>query len=139
MNLDDLNLDEFDVFSLPHKDLPCDPRNLHDLRCKAAIYFVCNKKNIIYIGQTRDLMMRINAHRYKTFRDKSVSFYYLALSGWYENKYSRARLLLEKLFIEHFRPMMNIVYTPDAPNVKNESYSSWLMLHHITLSYQEIP
>ncbi|WP_431129688.1 hypothetical protein [Flagellimonas flava] len=78
----------------------------------SGVYFLIREKEIIYIGSGRDVHSRIRMHS-KNRRMRFSHYTILEMS-------KKKRLLMEKQYIEKFRPLFNFMSNPDYQDGKKE-------------------
>lgn len=104
------DIQDFDVFSLPHVNLSSKPQEIAYLEKVHAVYFVVDNGELVYIGKSRNLKGRITDHRYNMFKDKRGCVYYLELKPEFLIPFRLVHV--ENTFIAHFQPKLNISHNP---------------------------
>nr|DAY29420.1 MAG TPA: GIY-YIG nuclease superfamily protein [Caudoviricetes sp.] len=77
----------------------------------AGIYFLIHNNNIVYVGSSTSIGIRLNSHK-KNNRMKFDSWFYIKYSCEVEMRYMEAK------YIYQLRPRYNIKYNPDYENIR---------------------
>ena len=85
---------------MPFKNGLADIRGLPQKESIAGIYFMCCGKNVVYVGQSKNIRKRMHGHIYRQVYDR---IYYLDFSGIPQSKI----IQLENIFIGYIRPFYN--------------------------------
>jgi hypothetical protein len=85
-----------------HKAIEANLQNVGLIPNAGGVYFLCNKGEIIYIGTSSNLRVRICSHMSTKEIDRA---FFLIYEG-------RERLHYEKQFIRQYKPKLNCFRTP---------------------------
>ena len=85
-----------------------------EYRVIKGIYFLINKKEVVYVGQSVDIIQRVHSHRTPTERNRGVlkEFTHAKYKPYDVDKKKREELELR--FIQRIKPKYNIIGNPDC-------------------------
>ena len=79
-----------------------------------GIYFLMNKKEVVYVGQSIDIVQRVHSHRFPTGTSSGIlkEFTHAKYKPYDYDKETRENLELK--FIKRLKPIYNINGNPDC-------------------------
>lgn len=91
-----------------------------------SVYFIFDKNNIVYIGQSKNLNKRISTHNIFTKINK-----YDVCIKYFECNSKKHRLKIEAEYIKKYKPIYNINHLFDKKNI-------WTRINNETMNNIEI-
>ena len=92
--------------------IPYDPKAI------TGVYFLINRHNeIIYVGFSEDVMLRLKTHRYN-YLTPYDRYFIIEVDNVVDGRN------LEQAYIKRARPRLNVVYNNDLPVVPRTLYKS---------------